>query len=170
MDFSPDFDYPCLSFFIFYFLCMGVLPAVMSVYHTHEVNTEARRGNWVPCVWSYRMLWAVVSAMGIKPCFWFWTAESSDSGLLSHLCIPSSYLLFGGVGYSWVISVCHLLIYLFGVLVVLFQGISISFLKFLFLIKSLSTINFPPGTAFRCALWILVCCGFFFFSLSYRDF
>lgn len=33
---------------LFYFICMGVLPACLSVYHMHVVPPEAGRWHWIP--------------------------------------------------------------------------------------------------------------------------
>ena len=53
--------------FSFYFMCMGVLPACVSVYHVHIVSIEARRGHLILWSWSSRLLWAAMWVLGIKP-------------------------------------------------------------------------------------------------------
>lgn len=42
------------------FICMGILPTHMLVYHVHAVLVEARRGHWISwdcCLWAIMKLW-----------------------------------------------------------------------------------------------------------------
>lgn len=86
------------NFSFIFLMCMGILPACMSVDHVIEVFHEARRRHWIPWCWSYRWLWAVTWVLGIEPRFfariasflndwafspdlipyYFWTAESGQ--------------------------------------------------------------------------------------------
>lgn len=45
-----------LSKIYFYFICKGVFPACVSMYHTCVWPAQARKGYWVPWNWSYRQL------------------------------------------------------------------------------------------------------------------
>lgn len=46
---SPKLFFCCFFFLEidFYFMCMGILPAYMSVHHVSAVPEEAKNGHWI---------------------------------------------------------------------------------------------------------------------------
>lgn len=63
------------SFSFIFFMCMGILPACMSVDRVTAVFHETRRRHWIPWSWSYRWMWAVTWVLGIETRFFARTAS-----------------------------------------------------------------------------------------------
>lgn len=69
----------------FWFMCMGILPACMSVvYHVHAVSEEARK--WYQIPWSWNSIWLWL--LGITP-----SSSGSDFNLWA-FCPAILYIIF----------------------------------------------------------------------------
>lgn len=96
------------------FMCMGVLPALISIHHVYILPVDTKKGLCIHCNWSYRQWWAVSCRwLGLEPRFSGRTACASSHWAISPALILAFdlplELVWGSVcvPYFW-ISICFL--------------------------------------------------------------